>query len=223
MKRSDAPTANARPRPSSGTGSSSGAGAGAGARPRGVGAARSRDAAASKEALLKAAQRLFGQQGFEGTTIREIGVQAGVDAALIARYFGSKADLYIAAVAAEDAEGTPNEYEGLQQMADVVVTRADRRGPGPILQAIVRSDTSPEIRHAASERMARRLVDPLVATMRARGVDRPQLRAEMAVSALFGISLGRSLGWFDDMRSVPSDELVALIVDALGAITGEEV
>jgi AcrR family transcriptional regulator len=203
MKRSDAPTANARP--------------------RGVGAARSRDAAASKEALLKAAQRLFGQQGFEGTTIREIGVQAGVDAALIARYFGSKADLYIAAVAAEDAEGTPNEYEGLQQMADVVVTRADRRGPGPILQAIVRSDTSPEIRHAASERMARRLVDPLVATMRARGVDRPQLRAEMAVSALFGISLGRSLGWFDDMRSVPSDELVALIVDALGAITGEEV
>jgi AcrR family transcriptional regulator len=183
---------------------------------------RTRDATASKDALLQAAQTLFGQQGFEGTTIREIGEQAGVDAALIARYFGSKADLYIAAVAAEDAEGTPRRYEGLEQMADVVVTRADRRGPGPILQAIVRSDTSSEIRHAASDRMARRLVDPLVDNMTAQGLDRPQLRAEVAVSALFGISLGRSLGWFDEIRSVPRDELVALIVDALGAITGDD-
>ena len=45
-------------------------------------------------------------RGSSGTTIREIGERAGVDAALIARYFGSKADLYIAAVAAEDAGGT---------------------------------------------------------------------------------------------------------------------
>jgi hypothetical protein len=30
-------------------------------------------------------------------TIREIGEQAGVDVAFIARYFGSKADLHIAA------------------------------------------------------------------------------------------------------------------------------
>jgi AcrR family transcriptional regulator len=189
---------------------------------RGARSGRTRDATASKDALLQAAQTLFGQQGFERTTIREIGERAGVDAALIARYFGSKADLYIAAVAAEDAEGTPRRYEGLEQMADVVVTRADRRGPGPILQAIVRSDTSAEIRHAASDRMARRLVDPLVANMTAQGLDRPQLRAEVAVSALFGISLGRSLGWFDEIRSVPREELVALIVDALGAITGDD-
>jgi len=182
---------------------------------------RSRDAAASRDALLRAAQTLFGQQGFESTTIREIGEQAGVDAALIARHFGSKADLYIAAVVAEDAEGVPIEYEGLEHMAEVMVTRADRRGPGPILQAIVRSDTSAEILDAALDRLARRLVGPLVAKMRAQGVDRPELRAEVAVSALIGFSLGRSLGWFDEIRSAPRDEVVALIVDALGAITGE--
>src|SRR5271168_4523225 len=89
---------------------------------------RSRDAAASKDALLQAARTLFGQQGFESTTIREIGEQAGVDAALIARYFGNKADLYIAAVVAEDAEAVPTEYEGVEHMADVLVTLADRRG-----------------------------------------------------------------------------------------------
>jgi AcrR family transcriptional regulator len=189
---------------------------------RGVRTGRSRDAAGSRDALLRAAQTLFGQQGFESTTIREIGEQAGVDASLIARYFGSKADLYIAAMVAEEAEAVPIEYEGLQHMADVLVTRADRRGPGPLLQAIVRSDTSAEILDAALDRLARRLVDPLVANMRAQGVDRPQLRAEVAVSALLGFRLGRSLGWFDEIRSAPRDEVVALIVDALGAITGDD-
>ena len=184
-------------------------------------AGRSRNAAASKDVLLQAARALFGERGYEGTTIREIGERAGVDAALIARYFGSKADLYIAAVTAEDTGGTPSKYEGLEQMVDVVVTRADQRGPGPIHQAIVRSDTSAEIRDAALNRLARRLVGPPVANMKAQGVDRPELRAQVAVSALIGITLGRSLGWFEEIRSVPRDELVALIVDALGAITGD--
>jgi AcrR family transcriptional regulator len=189
---------------------------------RGVRASRSRDAAASRDALLRAAQTLFGQQGFERTTIREIGEQAGVDAALIARYFGSKADLYIAAVVAEGAEAVPTEFEGLDHMAEEMVTRADRRGPGPILQAVVRSDTSADILDAALDRLAKRLVGPLVANMAAQGIDRPQLRAQVAVSALLGLILGRSLGWYDEIRSAPHDEVVALIVDALGAITGDD-
>jgi AcrR family transcriptional regulator len=184
-------------------------------------AGRSRDAAASKNALLQAAQTLFGQQGFEGTTIREIGEQAGVDAALIARYFGSKADLYIAAVIAEHAEGAPSEYEGLEQIADVLLTRADQRGLGPVLQAIVRSDNSAEIRAAALNHVARRLVDPLTANITAQSVDRPELRAQIAISALLGIVLGRSLEWFDEIRSTPREELVALIVDSLDAFIAD--
>jgi AcrR family transcriptional regulator len=186
---------------------------------RGPAADRSRDAAASKDALLQAAQTLFGRQGFESTTLRDIGEQAGIDAALIARYFGSKAGLYLAAMYAEDAEGLPSDYEDLEQMADVMVARTDRLGPGPILQAIVRSDTSPEMRDAAIERLARRMLGPLAASMTAQGVDRPQLRAQVVISALIGITLARSLGWFDEIRSEPREELVALIVDGPGQIT----
>src|ERR1700722_9550064 len=84
-------------------------------------AGRPRDAAASKDALLRAAQALFGQNGFERTTIREIGERAGVDAALIARYFGNKADLYVAAVVAEDLDQqAPTDYESLEQIADAL-------------------------------------------------------------------------------------------------------
>ncbi|CAN5379461.1 TetR/AcrR family transcriptional regulator [soil metagenome] len=183
---------------------------------------RARDAAASKNALLQAAQELFGQNGFDGTTIREIGERAGVDAALIARYFGSKADLYIAAVVAEDDNGQRiDAYEGFAQMADVLVGRADRRGPGPILQAFVRSDTSAEIRSAVQGRIAQRLVVPLAAQMTSQGVDRPRLRAELAVSALLGVTLARSLGWFDEIGVIPQDELVAIIAETIGEMSND--
>jgi AcrR family transcriptional regulator len=184
---------------------------------------RTRDAGASKEALLQAAQHLFGRKGFERTTVREIGERSGVDAALIARYFGSKADLYIAAVAAERMDDAlPLSYGGIEEMADAVVSRSDRHGPGPILQALVRSDTSDEIRSAAQARVERRLVDPLVTGMAGSDIDRPRLRAELAVSALLGVTLGRSLGWFEELGSVPRAELVALVVDALGAVAGDQ-
>jgi AcrR family transcriptional regulator len=190
-----------------------------GAAPRAV---RPRDAAASKRALLQAAQDLFGHKGFERTTIRDIGERAGVDAALIARYFGSKSDLYVAAVAAEDAgEQRPRPHEGLEEMADAMVSRADDHGPGPIMQAIIRSDTSEEIRTAALHRITCRLVDPLVAEMTDRQVDQAELRAEIAVSAMLGISLARSLGWFNEVHSVPKDELVAFIAEALQEVTGK--
>jgi AcrR family transcriptional regulator len=184
-------------------------------------AGRSRDAAASKESLLQAAQELFGQRGFERTTIRDIGERAGVDAALIARYFGSKADLYFAAVAAEDArEQYSGGFEGLEEMAEAVVTRADDHGPGPIMQALIRLDASDDIRRAALQRVKRRLIDPLVVDMTERGIDHPELRAEIAAAAMMGISLSRSLAWFEEVRSVPKDELVALMAEALQALTG---
>jgi AcrR family transcriptional regulator len=186
---------------------------------------RPRDAAVSRLALLEAARELFGQKGFERTTIREIGDAAGVDAALIARYFGSKADLYIAAVVAESRDDQrPREYERLEQMAEALVTRTDEQGPGPIVQALIRSDTSEEIRVAARAHLVRRLIEPLVAGMAADGTDRPRLRAELTVSALIGVSLGRSLGWFEELRTVPAPELVDLITRALGELAepGEE-
>jgi AcrR family transcriptional regulator len=185
-------------------------------------ATRSRDAAASKEALVRAARELFGQKGFDRTTTREIGERAGIDAALIARYFGNKAELYIAAVAAEGREtGLPEAYESVEQIADTLFSRTDEHGPGPVVQALIRSDTTPEIREAARAHIARRLVAPLVAGMERQGADRPELRAELMVAALLGMSLGRSLGWFDSLRSIPHAELVDLVSRSLDPLAGE--
>jgi AcrR family transcriptional regulator len=177
---------------------------------------RPRRAGSSKQALLNAAQHLFGKNGFEGTTIRDIGELAGVDHALIARYFGSKADLYIAAVVAEAQGDQPqSEFEGVEDMAGTLVTRMDEHGLGPVMQALTRSDTSEQIRQAAQAHMARRMVDPMASEMKHRAVDEAQLRSEIVVSALIGIALGRALGWFDELKAVPRARLVELATELL--------
>jgi AcrR family transcriptional regulator len=188
---------------------------------------RSRDAPASRRALLLAAQDLFGQKGFERTTLREIGEQAGGDAARVARYFGSKADLYIAVVAAErvgsgDAALSDSEapYGDVRHIVEEILRRSDEHGPGPILQALVRLDTTDEIREAAESRLTRRLVEPLASAVDRDGGSQPRLRAEVAVAALLGVSLGRSLGWFDQVAIAERDDVVALVVKGLEAMLG---
>lgn len=48
----------------------------------------------SRTAILDAAERLFGQQGFASTTIKHIGAEAGVNSALMYYYFADKETLY---------------------------------------------------------------------------------------------------------------------------------
>ena len=187
---------------------------------------RTRDAGATRADLLSAAQDLFGHKGYERTTTREIGEAAGVDPSLISRYFGSKADLYLAAVATErlvddDVDGrdqTDAPFDDLGHVVAVVLRRTAQRGPGPVLQALVRDDASEEIRAAATARLERRMVAPVAAGYEAAGLDRPTLRAQVAVASLLGVGLGRSLGWFDELHAADPAELAGMVTDALAAV-----
>ena len=51
---------------------------------------RRRGAAATRAAILAAAKSAFASAGYAGTGLREIAGAAGVNAALVTRYFGSK-------------------------------------------------------------------------------------------------------------------------------------
>lgn len=55
---------------------------------------RTRNAAATRAAILEAARKRFAREGYDGASLREIASGAGVDAALISRYFGSKDELF---------------------------------------------------------------------------------------------------------------------------------
>lgn len=57
-----------------------------------------RDAERTRERILRSAQILFARTGFTTVGVRQIAADAGVDATLIRRYFGSKEGLFRAAV-----------------------------------------------------------------------------------------------------------------------------
>lgn len=61
--------------------------------------ARTRNAAATREAILRSARKAFAQGGYDGVGVREIAKGAGVTAMLINRYFGSKEQLFAEVVA----------------------------------------------------------------------------------------------------------------------------
>lgn len=59
--------------------------------------ARARDADGTKSAILTAARERFAAGGYERATIRAIAADAGIDPALVMRYFGNKEKLFAAA------------------------------------------------------------------------------------------------------------------------------
>jgi len=48
----------------------------------------------TRAAILKAAQELFAELGFERTTVRAVAGRAAIDPAMVMRYFGSKDELF---------------------------------------------------------------------------------------------------------------------------------
>lgn len=183
---------------------------------------RKRDSTATRAALLDAARELFGARGYDDTTLREIGDRAGVDASLIARYFGNKAALYIAVLG---SEGT--QYHGTtinEIVADAVarlLEKSDSRGVGPITQALFNGDIDPEIRAAAAERFQRRLIARLSEKMTSLPESQHQLLAETAISALIGVTFMRAAGGFDELTQAPRKDVQEIVERMLMSIVGD--
>lgn len=55
---------------------------------------RTRDALRTRQQILKAAQQAFSLKGYSAAGVRDITAIAGVNPALVSRYFGSKDNLY---------------------------------------------------------------------------------------------------------------------------------
>jgi AcrR family transcriptional regulator len=99
-------------------------------------AARRRDAGRSRARLLAAATELFAERGYTGTALRAVAERAGVDAALIARYYGGKDGLYQAVLAADPVVGAARD-PGAPAVVEAPAPTSDgderqrQDGPGP--------------------------------------------------------------------------------------------
>ncbi|MFE9423608.1 helix-turn-helix domain-containing protein [Kitasatospora sp. NPDC006697] len=178
---------------------------------------RRRDAARSRELLVQAAMELFADRGYERTTTREIGERAGVDPALIARYFGGKLQLYLAAVRAEQGDQPPADLLDRDRL-HWLLARFDQRGGGPSFPAAVLPGDNAEVQRAAREHLRHRMVDPLRERFTAEGVPQAQLRAEVAAAALAGVLMARTSGAFEELTRADLAELEPLLHAFLGAL-----
>src|SRR5215468_10892331 len=70
-----------------------------------------------RQDILTAAERLFSQKGFNGTTTKELAAKAGVHEAILFRYFKNKRELYRATVELKLARNRPAALEKMQQAA----------------------------------------------------------------------------------------------------------
>lgn len=181
-------------------------------------ATRRRDADATRRALLDAAGALFDERGYDRATIREIGDRAGVDPALIARYFGGKEALYLAVLADEEriARLQPAVAD-LTAIAQRLIGRWDVAGSSPVRRAL--SDPAP----AEGERLdqLRRIVRPgiLDPAQEAIGDERDAaLRAELLLALVVGVSVARSNGTLATLAGASRDEVLRQLEPLLDAL-----
>lgn len=148
---------------------------------------RRRDAAATRQALLDAARLLLAEHGVEGASTRDVAATAGVNQALVYRYFGSKDKLF-----AEAAEATATDRLMLDTpLPDLpaallarVLDLGGRPGDQATVSALVTAANDETIRAIIRERINTSFGEQLAG--RLSGPD-ARLRAELVAAVAIGI------------------------------------
>jgi AcrR family transcriptional regulator len=155
--------------------------------------ARPRDAAATRAALLDAGLALFASAGYDATTVRAVADRAGVNQALLFRYFGSKEGLFAEAVLGPAVQLLADgPREDLLERTVAAILAADDCG-SEVLMAVLRATGSAQVGGEVRQRVGAAYTDafgPLVVT------DDPAdaaVRAELLVAWLFGIAVVQAL------------------------------
>ncbi|MGE4130396.1 MAG: TetR/AcrR family transcriptional regulator [Bdellovibrionales bacterium] len=78
---------------------------------------------ATEQKLLESALKLFSQNGFDGTTTKQISTEAGINESLIIRYFGGKENLLLELVKrfVEKKRGEPLPYVPQDNLKDELI------------------------------------------------------------------------------------------------------
>jgi AcrR family transcriptional regulator len=178
---------------------------------------RPHDAEASRRALLEAAREVFEAVGYDRATTREIGERAGVDPALIARYFDSKEGLFIAAIAAGSAEEEGIDFAPRALVA-FLLERWDERGHNPISRALASPTLTPGARRQISAVVGDRVLAGLVGELRERGTGDAELRAELLVALAVGVAMTRANGTLETLATTPREDVLEALAPLVRAL-----
>jgi AcrR family transcriptional regulator len=172
--------------------------------------------AQTRTAILAAAQRRFASDGYERATIRAIAADAGIDASMVIRYFGSKADLYEAATVIDLA--VPDLGPGAHVGAAYARSTLDRWEAGENGAEAVLLRTAPTHPDAAA-RVQEIFDQQIVPALRSAFPGDPDIeqRAALVLSQTLGVVYCRYLLRLQPLASMPADALTEALADAIQA------
>lgn len=177
---------------------------------------RPRGKSDARERIVAGAIAEFGEHGYDGATIRAIAARAGVDAALVHHYFGTKGDLFAAAA-------------GMPVRPDRVVPEILRDAPDDAGERIVRfileSFEHSEVRKRGvmllRTAIGGKAAAPLVTAFLTRELlpriaaelpgDDAALRATLVASQVVGLLIARYVVRIPAVADASIDDLVARI------------
>lgn len=174
----------------------------------------------TRDRILGSAQELFARNGFGNTSIRAVAADAGVDAALVHHYFGTKQQLFAAAtelpvdpmVVLGPLRETPVDRLG-HVLPELLLPLWDSQAGTGLIAALRSLLTGTEVP------LARSFFRDIVVAELAQRVDDPAgtgvLRAEFAASQLMGVVVVRYIIGLEPLASLPHEQIVAMIAPTL--------
>ena len=173
----------------------------------------------TRPVILDAARTCFAERGYDRATIRDIAAAAGVDPALLHHHFGTKHDLFLAAmrlpvdptdIVRGILAGDPDQLGA--RVVGTFLTVWDSPAGG-VLAGMVRSAVSHEpSSRMLSEFMASSVLAPVVKEL---GVDDAKLRVTYVASQLFGLALARYVLRLEPLASAKRDRVVSDIAPTI--------
>jgi AcrR family transcriptional regulator len=174
----------------------------------------------TRERILASARELFAQNGIDRTSIRAVAAGAGVDAALVHHYFGTKRQLFAAAIhlpidpmtVLVPMRETPVEELGLRLPSVLLPIWDSELGAGLI--ATMRS-----LLGGADVNLARSFLQEVVVAEIAPRVDNPagtgRIRAQFLASQLMGVVMARYIVKIEPFASLPAQQVAETIAPNL--------
>jgi AcrR family transcriptional regulator len=170
----------------------------------------------TRDRILASARELFARNGIDRTSIRAVAAGAGVDAALVHHYFGTKQQLFAAAIHLPidpmtvliPMRETPVEELGFRLPSVLLPIWDSELGAGLI--ATLRSLLAgPDVS------LARSFLQEIVTAEVAPRVDNPpgtgMIRAQFFASQLMGVVMARYIVQVEPFASLPAEQIVATI------------
>jgi AcrR family transcriptional regulator len=170
----------------------------------------------TRGAILAAARAAFAARGYDAVSVRSVARSAGVDPALVHRFFGSKEELFVAAlelpvapsalVAAILADGPDGVGERLVR---TLLTLWDAPGGFAPFLALVRGAVDNEAAATMLREFLSREVLGRIAAVAA--PDRPEFRASLAGSQVVGLAMARYIVRVPPLADADRDAIVAAV------------